>query len=644
MPGPDAQLIDTVESGQIALVNKALDGGASPNARKRVTVSWTHNKDGLSLTKRDTIQCESALALAVVSGRADIVEVLLRRGSDPDVKVEWKIPLWYNKTTFTNWDKYRWIFPFEYPCCLALALAQGGNIPHFGDSPTDVYSSNGPNRNWKQEMETGLIRMSRTGGDLTIADPSKDEDAFRLVNLQPNLDVLIALLRGGAKATDAALAAARKVPDPQFLTLLEAQRAPEPSIHHLSTTSATNPQNVALINAVELNRADLVRKLVLEGDADPSSRKRMSFLHNSSQPYRQLDCESALVLAIVKNKAEVVKALLANGLSDSGPVEWHVCCSARDSTLPAYGATYSYPSILALAVGRGGTVRAWDGSIAPALQTDTDVGKVHTNKVGAEVRVDRWQPQGELSDIVQIVPSLEVVSMLLHAGASVTADAEAATSKNPDVRFIQLLTKHKEIVKRQNEAQFQALLERHVSELTTGASTNTVQTSGLEHTTLADKVAALEFKIAQLTTTHQTELDALKLRVSTLERDLKAVSTSAPTEARVAVPPRPVQKIMHVIRDFMPTAPDEVLLQFGQQAFVNVAFADGWASGMNTSTHSSGFFPLVCVSETQGHPSSSDGLLPGITPRMSSTSTTRQLPTNPFYPSAPPPSSVYWGN
>ncbi|KAJ3335185.1 hypothetical protein HDU93_006229, partial [Gonapodya sp. JEL0774] len=572
MSGQDAELIDAVESGQIARVNKALDGGASPNATKRVTISWTHKGE----TKRDTIQCESALALAVASGRADIVEVLVRQAADPDAKVEWRVPLWYNRTNFENWDRFRWVFPIEYPCFLALALGQGGNITNLGDTPTNVYASNGPRRNWVQEMETGLIRMSRTGGDVTIADPSKDEDAFRLVTLQPKLEVLIALLRGGAKATDAALAAARKVSDPQFLTLLEAQRQPEPTLPRLSTTSAAAPQNVALINAVELNRADLVRKLILEGSADPWARKRVNFALKSSQPTRQLECESALALAIVKNRDEVVKALLAKGLTDSSPIEWHICCSARDSALPAYGATYSYPSILALAVGRGGTVRAWDGSSATALQGDADTGKVHTNKVGAEVRVDRWQPQSELSDAVQIVPSLEIISILLRAGASVTAEAETAASKHPDVRFLQLLTKHKEIMKRQEEAQFQALLERHVSELTTGASTPQSSDPEPEHAPLADNVAALESKIAQLTTTYQMEFDALKLRVSNLERDLKLVSTSASNEPRV--PPRPVQKIMHVIRNFVPTAPDEVLLQFGQQVFVNVAFADGWAS------------------------------------------------------------------
>ncbi|KXS17294.1 hypothetical protein M427DRAFT_259069 [Gonapodya prolifera JEL478] len=49
------------------------------------------------------------------------------------------------------------------------------------------------------------------------------------------------------------------------------------------------------------------------------------------------------------------------------------------------------------------------------------------------------------------------------------------------------------------------------------------------------------------------------------------------------------------IAEYLPQSDDELHFEVGDELFVNLAFADGWGTGMNTRTQASGYFPLTYV-------------------------------------------------
>ncbi|KXS16014.1 hypothetical protein M427DRAFT_307558 [Gonapodya prolifera JEL478] len=78
-------LIRCIECEDIGGVADALARGANPNTRKKVVLTCKVSTGIFkSETRTDTIQAESALALAVRGGNLEIAELLLSAGVDPN--------------------------------------------------------------------------------------------------------------------------------------------------------------------------------------------------------------------------------------------------------------------------------------------------------------------------------------------------------------------------------------------------------------------------------------------------------------------------------------------------------------------------------------------------------------------------------
>ncbi|KXS10698.1 hypothetical protein M427DRAFT_158873 [Gonapodya prolifera JEL478] len=99
------------------------------------------------------------------------------------------------------------------------------------------------------------------------------------------------------------------------------------------------------------------------------------------------------------------------------------------------------------------------------------------------------------------------------------------------------------------------------------------------------KVKKLERRIQEL----ESQLSALQAENAALQ------SAGGAAQAR---PPESVQQLLYAVGDYEPQDSDEMRLTVGDGVFVNLAFGDGWGSGLNTTSNISGIFPLSHVSST----------------------------------------------
>ncbi|KAJ3335280.1 hypothetical protein HDU93_005958 [Gonapodya sp. JEL0774] len=188
----DHQLINVVESGKIDEVRGLLTLGACPSARKAVTLEIRfpgHPADGSEETKSDTIECESALALAFFHRHVDAVALLLQHGADANAEVE--CSRWENGVVQRN-------------------RRQTSNI---GEQPQSQQS-------WWASYRS---------------EPETKEDARQYFHLSPHLDIVRLLLQNGANVTDRGMDAAKAFPDKRFAKLLAEHRRASTSIpqaHH----------------------------------------------------------------------------------------------------------------------------------------------------------------------------------------------------------------------------------------------------------------------------------------------------------------------------------------------------------------------------------------------------------------------------
>ncbi|KXS15368.1 hypothetical protein M427DRAFT_324109 [Gonapodya prolifera JEL478] len=216
----NAQLIDAVEDGREADVERLLEAGASPDARKTVTLKakvempkGLFGGGGGLEWKDDSADCESALVLAILHARVGVVRVLLENGASVDRVVERKIGytsyFGEQKWKADEWKRMRWHWTTTFPSILAAALGCGGQAKN------DYYGSKSdtPDVN-------GQLNISPRGGTVILNHPTKWDHACVAITLQPNVRIVRLLLAHGARVTDVELEGARTNPNQEFLNVL----------------------------------------------------------------------------------------------------------------------------------------------------------------------------------------------------------------------------------------------------------------------------------------------------------------------------------------------------------------------------------------------------------------------------------------
>ncbi|KXS11051.1 hypothetical protein M427DRAFT_148168 [Gonapodya prolifera JEL478] len=242
----NAQLIDAVEAGRAADVTRLIEAGASPDARKRVTLRFkVENGRGGFDWKEDSVDCESALALAILHAQgASVVRALLAKGASVNGDVEWKLCYWWNSgrhCTANEWQHKRWLSTFRFSSPLCLAIGRGGNQTRW-DGDTSV-----------RPDSDGNLWINLRGGAVRLTHPTSWEARSVKFTVCPDIELVRLLLAHGACVTDVELNAARQNPNPNLLPTLELhshQRSTIPPVPPPKPCSPLELANAALVAQV----------------------------------------------------------------------------------------------------------------------------------------------------------------------------------------------------------------------------------------------------------------------------------------------------------------------------------------------------------------------------------------------------------
>ncbi|KXS17840.1 hypothetical protein M427DRAFT_247105 [Gonapodya prolifera JEL478] len=207
----NAQLIEAVEAGSDADVKRLIEEGASRDTRKKVTLrAKVDDGRGGFDWKEDTVECETALLLAVLHARVKVVRVLLEKGASVAGEVEWKVGNSGNRSwTAQEWQRDRWRWTYRFPSVLAAAIGHGGKLTFWDGTKYDIPGSD------------GKLHISLRGGVVALNHPTTWQERSSGFFVQPDVAIVRLLLAYGARVTNTELEAARKNANPEFLRSLK---------------------------------------------------------------------------------------------------------------------------------------------------------------------------------------------------------------------------------------------------------------------------------------------------------------------------------------------------------------------------------------------------------------------------------------
>ncbi|KAJ3335617.1 hypothetical protein HDU93_004898 [Gonapodya sp. JEL0774] len=460
-------------------------------------------------------------------------------------------------------------------------------------------------------------------------------------------------------------------------------------------------QDIILISAVE--SGDLARvRGALKAGASPNARKVAKFkwrvfskkedqggvvsgVGNPDVKEETHAVESAVALSIIAGRADIVSLLVLAGADIHQPVEWKISSSSdeiwvADSWTDYHCLTFSYPNALTLAIGRGGRVK-WD---CKANRTDwqhaMDKGEVRINKKGGMVLVEDAKVDADACEVRMLIPALDVVSLLLCHGASVSDTVLRSAEKLEDARFSRLIAHHQELLVKETLAQHEAALagrprtpvisapQLSISPNVSPSQPESAMSRPSSNPELESWITTLESRIMTLESTNTalrlelstTQADLLTLRnhesaleaqgaatkfevlalkalvadlsreVTSLRHDLNPSGAGTREAGSVSVV---VEKVMVVTAPYVPKAADEIALGSGKKVFVKKTYKDGWGEGFDLSSSTAGFFPLNHLSEPTVGTTGTSVVSTPVAPRRGVSSAPRNDGTGPVPPS-----------
>ncbi|KXS12871.1 hypothetical protein M427DRAFT_59179 [Gonapodya prolifera JEL478] len=601
-------LIEAIEAGAVEAVRLVLGAGVQPDVRKKVTLSVL--VDGSR--RQDSTEAETPLALAILYGRPDFVKLLIDAGASVRDPVGWKVPNWEERWVEERWRNGRWFATYTFESVLEVALC----------CPASISS---PFAAGKERLETIVkdeqqLALNIDGSPALVTDPVQQKDAFHFMEMKPNHSVIKALLNGGAPVTDRCIDRA-----------MQLGAEGEALVHmFLEATSAKNPNNSRLIEAVEARDVGRVRAALAVG-ASPDARKRTLLRASVEGLGAKSDVswgESALALAILYGKAEIVEELLNAGADVHRLVEWRVP-TWEDGTWNQltwqknrWLLTYRCASVIDLVVGTprvsSANVDVRDEFTARAEQE----GKFAMSKDGGEIEIVNPTTREHSFDFGGFICNIPILRLLLERGVQVSSSARRAARAMSDPAVSTLIEEHLKAVASgragsnpriapvENPAQTQMfrVLEAQITDVKQqlGQARSLAQQRIAHHNTLVNE---LERDIRAV------EADSERLRAQVGEiRSAKTHNQLNQAQTRQVVNPS-LNDIQHRVQnmnlnqtavlyafvEFTPREVNEIQLRVGDRVTCERQ-SGGWGQGRNLDTNQFGVYPVSYVSPKPTNP------------------------------------------
>ncbi|KXS10915.1 hypothetical protein M427DRAFT_61283 [Gonapodya prolifera JEL478] len=313
----DSALFAAAEAGSISGIRAAVAAGGKPNdARKMVTLFVAYQQaNGGTKTTSDTIAAESALATAILDGRADVVAALLQAGADPSRPLSWQLPQtqlkWTESAWQDHWPSWR---AHNFPSALDMAVSCQGKV----------------------------FRNKR-GDRITYNNPRELTDVCVATDVVPSRDVVIALARGGAKITQRVLDRAQDLKDKSIAQILEAAvkagaagslpnspkpatavpvtpSAPSPTTPRGPASTTSHPADPALLTLADHLSKHISAASGPTSSGDPRLLSALQLLLADLQ--RSVADQHARLVAVEEDSAVLIarlEALEVGGSTSSGP-------------------------------------------------------------------------------------------------------------------------------------------------------------------------------------------------------------------------------------------------------------------------------------------------------------------------------------
>ncbi|KAJ3337660.1 hypothetical protein HDU93_000738 [Gonapodya sp. JEL0774] len=612
-------LIEAIESGSIEAVRAALQLGFSPDQRK--TVKLTADVEGVERT--DTAPGETPLVLACLYNRPDFIKLLLDAGASVDGPITWKVPNWETNWTSERWNAGRWFAEYRFDSILEVALCCPANVV----SPFDA----GKTKLTEFVESKRQVALNIDGDPALVTRAREQKDSFHFISIKLNPTIVRSLLTKGVRVTprciDRALAMGSE--GEALVNLLVEQPV---AVTTLSSSGVENPHNVRLIAAVESRQLNDVRAALAAG-ASPDARKKTTLrakVEGGKVMSETAWGESALALAVLYAREDIVKELLNAGADVHRLIEWKLPTwdqgdwSTDTWQKNRWLLTYRCASIIDLVTGSpiisSANVDIRDEFMAMAEQES----KFGMSKDGAEIQIEHPTTQSEAFDFGGFICNLPILRLLLARGAQVPSRARRAARAMQDQEACEVIEAHIRNLEQRNGNNVRAasLVEEvdysqvvmTLSEMKKRVAEERIaaQQRAVEHGRI---VGDLERELKDV----QNEVERLRSQVHDSDRQ-RIYTPPAPIApvAPIAVPvwpplspnarfgndqtpsitapavPPPMSGLMFAIHEFPGRKPGEVALKAGDRVTCERR-TDGWGLGRNLDTNSYGFYPLTHV-------------------------------------------------
>ncbi|KAJ3339520.1 hypothetical protein HDU93_008051 [Gonapodya sp. JEL0774] len=407
-----------------------------------------------------------------------------------------------------------------------------------------------------------------------------------------------------------------------------------------------------LIQGVEAGDLKLVQRALRAG-ADPNNARKTVELRvdiDSGETVTDTQLmEPVLALAILVGDVQVLQLLLEAvfiGADPDKPISWGVARHYFAWTKWRWegerwffgGDFMSYPSALDFALANGSD---WP-----------------FNKKGSHIVLVNPSEPEHVGDKYTLIPSLDVVRLLLRQGARVTDTAmekarwmtregrvfisdaiceDAIGFESTDFSAVDTPAHNAQISSDKwgrvfpPKPEFLHLLEFHLTFLKQLTKVNADLQLRLEHTQrtmegLQERAAEAD-RLARQLDDLQAQVREKDVKIAELERlrggkpplpnpmysHTRGASLTGPAPGAVSAKhhsiassladrvaargnlPQPVGRLFYAIHSYSPQDTDEIHLSLGDQVWCLFQFSDGWGAGTNRMTTQSGYFPMICL-------------------------------------------------